>query len=532
MRNRTEVLVVLLILTVAVGFRFFALDSVPPGLYPDEAMNGNNALYAAQSGDYDVFYPENNGREGLYANIQAFSIKLFGNTAWALRAVSALMGVLTVLGTYLLTRRLFNNRGIAALAALLMATGFWHVNFSRIGFRAIMAPLFAVWSFYYLYTALQSNRLWHWGLAGVFMGLGMHTYIAFRIMPLAALAVLVVYWHSVRKDFAHGRYTFTRKQLIGGVMLAIALFILVAAPLLWYFAQNPGSFTGRTGQVSVLASDDIVGDLATNIVRTLGMFVIQGDVNWRHNLSGEPILFWPIAALFAVGLARSLMKVGRVLGTHGHFSTVHTLLLGWFFIGLAPTVLSNEGIPHALRAIMVAPPVYIFAAEGLWWLFSWLKQSYAARDKRMLCVPHFLTPGSHGHDRCTSRSTAVAFFTLAAFLLAVAAHDASAYFRTWGQHPFTAAAFNENYADVAKRINDLPEGTSVFVLVEAPGVLVPAPDAPVGQEQLIPMPAQTIMYLTNSWSLEQQKKRDISYVLPDTFNVSQLPRGSVLFRLQ
>jgi hypothetical protein len=150
----------------------------------------------------------------------------------------------------------------------------------------------------------------------------------------------------------------------------------------------------------------------------------------------------------------------------------------------------------------------------------------------MLCVPYFLTPGSHGHEKCTSRAQAVALFTLLVFLLAVGAHNASAYFRTWATHPFTAASFNKNYVDIAERIDALPDGTEVFVLVEAPGVLVPTPDALEGQEQFIPMPAQTVMYLTDSWSLERREKNNITYILPDDFNISRLPRGSVLFRLQ
>ena len=34
----------------------------PPGLYPDEAMNGNNAQEAIDTGNFKFFYPENFGR--------------------------------------------------------------------------------------------------------------------------------------------------------------------------------------------------------------------------------------------------------------------------------------------------------------------------------------------------------------------------------------------------------------------------------------------------------------------------------------
>ena len=519
---RREWFVLALILVVAAGFRFWALDSAPPGLYPDEAMNGNNALEVLHSGNPDVFYPQNNGREGLYANLQAISISLFGNTPFALRVVSALMGLLTVLGTYLLTRRLFDNWGIAALAAFLMAIGFWHVNFSRIGFRAIMAPMFGVWSFYYLAQALRTGRHWHWLLAGALLGLGMHTYIAFRIMPVVALLVLLVYWQAVRRDFSGHKYTETRNRLARGLVWALVAFALVVLPLAWYFFNHPGSFTGRTTQVSVFSSATPVTDVSINTVRTLGMFVTSGDLNWRHNLAGEPILVWPVAALFVVGLMRSFLKVGRTLRTHGHISTVHALLLGWFVFGLVPAVVSNEGIPHALRAILVAPPVYIFAAEGLWWLYTYIRRSYHVRDARMLCMPDYLAPGSHGHEQCTSRSRLVAVGTLSVFLFALTVQSASSYFRVWARHQQTRASFNEEYVELAERISHARVASPVYVIVEARGVLVDG----------IPMPAQTVMFLTDSWTPLQQERTGIHYLTPEQARTTRIPSDAAVFTLR
>src|SRR3989338_9452740 len=120
--------VIAIILVVAFVFLFQHISTAPPGLYPDEAMNGNNALEAIATGDYKVYYPDNNGREGLFMNIQAQSIKIFGNTPWALRVVSALFGTLTVLGLYFLVRKLFNWE-IAAMSSFLLAVSFWHVLF-------------------------------------------------------------------------------------------------------------------------------------------------------------------------------------------------------------------------------------------------------------------------------------------------------------------------------------------------------------------------------------------------------------------
>ena len=79
--HKQELAIFLIIMAVAAFFRLYKLDQFPPGLYPDEAMNGNNALEALDTGDFKIFYPENNGREGLFINIQALSLKAFGNEA-------------------------------------------------------------------------------------------------------------------------------------------------------------------------------------------------------------------------------------------------------------------------------------------------------------------------------------------------------------------------------------------------------------------------------------------------------------------
>src|SRR3989344_1817529 len=146
---KKERVIILCIIAIAIFFRFYQLDLTPPGLWPDEAANGVDALKALDNKDFKIFYPANNGREGLFINLQSISIAVLGAEPWALRIVSAIIGTLTVIGLYLLTRRLFDWR-MAAVSSFFLAVSFWHVNFSRIGFRAIMLPFILVWAFYFL----------------------------------------------------------------------------------------------------------------------------------------------------------------------------------------------------------------------------------------------------------------------------------------------------------------------------------------------------------------------------------------------
>lgn len=503
--------IILLILAAAVFFRLYKTGSVPPGLYPDEAINGNQAVEVLETGDFKIFYPENNGREGLFINLQAISLRIFSYHIWSLRVVSAIAGILTVLGLYFLVSRLFNWQ-IAALSSYLLAIGFWHVNFSRMGFRAIMAPLVLVWGMYFLWRGLSSGRLWSFGLSAALWGLGFYTYIAFRIMPLVLILTLGAYWYAAKKDFGHEKYEFIRNQLIRGLALFLVIIILVGLPIGYYFWTHPADFFGRTGQLSVFASDNPLKQLAQNTVQTLGMFNFTGDSNWRHNMSGQPMLLWPVGALFVLGFIRSWIKLFKTKKTHGHFSTVQVMLLSWFFVGLLPVIFSNEGIPHALRAIIVIPVVFIWAGEGLWWIIDKIGDLYRMRD-------------AHDYNfrgRWLRESSFAAIFALLVLLASFTVAEYDKYFNKWAKNPNVAMAFNQNYVDIGNRLNAMPQKTKKYVLVNAGGVLVNG----------IPMPAQTVMFVTDTYTPEKQKAKNIYYLTEEQFKKGGYDRNSVVIPLE
>ncbi|MEX1063770.1 MAG: glycosyltransferase family 39 protein [Candidatus Paceibacterota bacterium] len=507
MKNRW--VIVLIIIVVASVFRLWNLDTTPPGLYPDEAMNGNNAIQTLETGEYKVFYPENNGREGLFVWLQAASLKTFGYNTWSLRLVSAIAGILTVLGLYFLTKQLFNWQ-IAALSSYLLAISFWHVLFSRIGFRAILAPLLLVWGLYFFWRGKTSGRLWTFAVSGIFWGLGFYTYIAFRAIPLALILMLLAYWYAIRKDFNHGKYEHSRNQIARGFAMFLVVTILVALPIGIFYYQHPADFFGRTGQISIASSDNPVGTLIKNAGVTLAMFNFIGDNNWRHNFAGSPLLIWPVGVLFALGFLRGLVKFFK--RKHGHFSSVHTLLLSWFFVGLLPVVLSNEGLPHSLRAILIAPVVFIFAGEGLWWIVDKMGDWYRTRDVHEYSI----------RGKWLKESSFMAIFALVVILIAITFTTYDKYFDRWAKNENVAGAFNQNYVDVGKEINDMPQNIKKYVLVNAPGVLVNG----------IPMPAQTVMFITDTYTPEKQKAKNIFYLTEEQFDKGQFDINSVIIPLE
>src|SRR6185436_5754340 len=91
--------VVLLIFAVAIFFRYWQINHLPGGLFPDEAANGldiNNML----KGQVAPFYERGNGREALFFYFEAAAVLLFGRGVWQAHIVSAGFGVLAVLAVY------------------------------------------------------------------------------------------------------------------------------------------------------------------------------------------------------------------------------------------------------------------------------------------------------------------------------------------------------------------------------------------------------------------------------------------------
>ncbi|MEK7537327.1 MAG: glycosyltransferase family 39 protein [Patescibacteria group bacterium] len=487
-----EKLILIAILVIAFVFRFQDIQLIPPGLYPDEAINGNNALIALETGDYKVFYPENNGREGLFINIQALFLKLFGAEPWVLRSVSATLGFLTVLGLYLLVRLLFNWQ-IASIASFYLAVSFWHVVFSRIGFRAIMVPFLMVWGFYFLWQGLKDFKFKSFALSGLIFGLGFHTYIAFRFVPFIVILVLLNYWWSIKRDYGHHQYLELRNEFLRRFALFFLVAFFAALPILNYFWQNPDDFIGRGGQVSIFEAEEPIKEFFKSLGLTLASFNFTGDQNFRHNFSGSPLLFWLVGAFFIVGLLKSFSKCLKKWREHGHPAALHVLLLSWFFIMLLPSALTREGIPHALRSIGVLPVVMILAAEGTWWFFKTLIHWYREKDIHPLESPY-------------KKEKEARLFVGAALILLLASisfAEYDKYFNKWAKRPEVQDAFSADFARTGKQINQLAKEVPKYIVINTDGVLVDG----------IPMPAQTVMFITQTYTKERQKEKNVFYIL-------------------
>jgi len=438
-----ELLFLLIILVIAAFFRLWQLNSIPPGLYPDVAMNGNDAIETLNTYNFKVFYPDNNGREGLFMWLIALSFSIFGISVWSIKIVAAIIGILTVLGLYLLTKELLSkyaentSRHIALLASFFLAISFWHVNYSRLGFRAILLPFVLVFGFYFLFKGFRQKKLLQLVIAGVFFGLGFYTYISYRFIVLL-LPMMLIYWLLV-----YSKEKQMKKFLLFTASCLLFTFV-VALPIGIYFIKNPQDFIGRATPISIFAAENPLIEFGKSLILHLGMFNIYGDSNWRHNYATSPELFWPMGILFLIGGIVSIKKlVVSIQKKDLPLSTSYFLLLSWLFIFLLPGILTYEGIPHSLRTIGVIPPAFIFAGLGAWKIYEFLNKNIKA--KKLLIFSCFF------------------------FLLALAASEFNKYFVLWANNEKVKEAYNQNYADIGYFLNSLPQDVKKYVIINTPG---------------------------------------------------------------
>ena len=410
-------LALLAILLLAAFLRFWRLDSLPPGLYHDEAYNGLDALsllqgkvfpqfyegwelYAADAHAvnppletrYPIFFEGNYGREPLHVYLMALSISLLGATPLAVRAAPAAAGVLAVLTTFFAARALINdpqqNRNqqilVPLLAAFFLAILYPALHFSRFGIRAmVFAPVetLAVACFWLGVNASDAQaevgaseerkrrrRVWMWFLlAGVFLGLGIYTFAAARLLPLVWV-LFIPLWFWIERG-ALRRFWKPAVAMTG-------MALLTALPILLFFWQYPYYFVFRIAYVANRGKG-AVADKAwltwlLNVGRVLRGFFWQGETHLRHNLPGRPYLDPIQAVFFIVGLAATLRKIVRPRSL---------FLLIWLGVMLLPSILSGDA-PHFGRLTGAAAPAAILMSLGVVWTFETIRGEKLALSRR------------------------------------------------------------------------------------------------------------------------------------------------------
>jgi 4-amino-4-deoxy-L-arabinose transferase-like glycosyltransferase len=348
---------------VAALVRLWDLEHIPFGMFIDEGDRAMQARYLNR-GEPLVFNPFNFfstdwwGVPTAYFWLLGQSLKVFGDTLAGARTVHALAGIATVWFTYRVGRVAWSPR-VGLIAAALLAVSDFAIHFSRTAGESTIT-LFA-WTacFYFLYKALKLRRPADFVLGGLALGLALYGYASGKLLPLFMIPIglyLVIRWG------ARGM-----KAYLPGLLLMALTAALTYGPNGLFVLDHPHEFNARLANVSIFEPAARPGYFGSDSpfadpIRSAQALSHQFELTYRaldvgHEAgpfypTGQPILWVPWAALFLLGTAYLVWRMGDV----------RFAVLGlWLLSGLAGAAFTND-TPTLQRVAGMVPTLALIPA--------------------------------------------------------------------------------------------------------------------------------------------------------------------------
>ena len=343
------------ILLVGAWFLFYDLSGTPGNPTSDHAEKLSDVLDLV-NGERPIFFIRNTGREPFQFYWTYLLIQIFGLPVkyLTLKIGTALIGLAAIPLLYLLGREV-GGVPLGLATAALASWSQWPVSLARQGLRYPLGALPTVavlWALLrWLRRGDRASVLW----AGVAMGLGLHGYISFRVVPLLVpVAVLLA--------LADGRRRGRRLAVLGDGLLMAFTAVLVALPLLHYMTEHPDQFwyraATRAGSLERTIGAEPFAIFGKNLWNMLLAFGWKGASTWVVVRQYEPFLDAVTAALAIAGV---VLVGARLLRGSLRWPLV---AIGLFVLTLPSTLSLSfpEENPSINRSGTAIPVVFLVAA--------------------------------------------------------------------------------------------------------------------------------------------------------------------------
>ena len=351
-------LLVGLILLLGSYLRLIDLETIPSGLYVDEASTGFNAYSILRTGkdEYGKDFPLSFRFLGsytppLYTYLTSISVHIFGLSLFSVRFVSAISGILMIAVLFIFIKQLglFKNKLTYLFVTLFFAISPWSIFYSRIGYEINLA--FLIFTSGVLFLWLGFKKPW-WLILGMgFLSLSTNAYHAQRLL---SHLVVVIFLISFRKFFFTKEYL---KYLLAGAfvyfLFLIPRFIIFLTPAntargLWllYDLTPVSFFRGFLSQYLSYFSP-----------RNL---FFQPDSDLQRSLPELSVFYSWMVAPYLVGVYNLIKKI----------SQPEYKIIGILFL-LSPIPAALTGDPFSTqRALPLLLPVLLIIGIGLDKLFT------------------------------------------------------------------------------------------------------------------------------------------------------------------
>lgn len=387
---KKEWFILLLIFLLAFFLRGFRLTQSPPSLDWDEVAIGWNAktIFHTRRDEFGTRLPLAFRSFGDYKSplliyLTAPMVGIFGLNEWAVRLPTVVIGSLTILVFYFLTKELFKKMSckklavshLAAIASLLLAISPWHLQFSRPAFEPSLALFWVVLASFLFLKALKQS--WLFIPSCLSFILSLYSYHSPKIfLPLFLLFLFLIY---KKKILTKDNLSSLAASLVIGVLL---LYPLIKVHLGGGSARFSGTSIFYNEQEEKRAWDfNLALDLAQNYFSHFSpTFLFLGnDKNLRINIKEVgplylielPFLIWGLLVLYKQRKENWAQ-----------------FLLSWLFLSPIPAMIGRVA-PHTIRAFNMLPALLIINSLGIMSFLTWLRKKKKDKQKTF-CILFFI----------------------------------------------------------------------------------------------------------------------------------------------
>lgn len=367
--SRKTVYTLLAVLALALLPRIIFSESIPIFVTGDEGSAGIQSSAFANGEMNNLFISGWYAFPSLFFAIQGFFLKIFGQTATALRFSSAIPGALTVVCLFWTLRAVYGIR-TAWMGAIFLSFLHFHVHFSRIGLNNIWDGLWAmvcVGALWYGWTHERRNA---YLLAGLALGLSQYFYSSGRI-----LIVLVLAWLALVGVLERARF----KRALASIAFMWLVALVVVLPLGMYYIEYPSQLRAPLDRVTIFdgwinysmaeRGLPLWRILLEQVMLGFGAYVYTPLRAWY--LPEVPILHPAPAVFFIIGLLFAFFNQQKQFNW-----LIFLWLSAYAMIGAL-----SESTPAAQRYVASAPAAAILVAIGLHETASFMQKLWPRIEK-------------------------------------------------------------------------------------------------------------------------------------------------------
>jgi len=359
-------------------YRFYLLNQVPPEMFSDHAEKLIDVTDVLRGTNF-IFFPRNTGREAFQMYLTAAMVKIFGTgiSFLSLKLGTCLAGLFSLPFIYLLGKEI-KNKEVGLLAMFFAGIAYWPNVISRVALRFALYPAFLAPTIFFLVRGIKRKKWNDFLYAGLFLGIGLHGYSPFRIVPFAVVLILLIYFlHTKSKD--------NRRLAVIALLIVGLISLIVFLPLGRYASINYSSFAyrmqSRMTDVETALPGSFLAIFFSNLWKALIMFQWDNGQIWVHSVPGRPALGVISAAMLSLGVILLVIRYVK----KRHWMDLTLLLL--IPILLLPSILSiafpdeNPSLNRSGGAII---PVFIIIAIAIENLVINLRSYIAGRPGKWI----------------------------------------------------------------------------------------------------------------------------------------------------